>query len=138
MSPYRAADRYEPGTPPGAKPRAAAPAIPEQGTTHFVTVDAAGNVVSMTSTVESIFGSQLIANGYFLNNELTDFDHAPTKDGVPTANLVQAGTRPLSSISPTIVYGPDGTVVLPVRSDGGTPPLIASTRGLEGGPRWGA
>src|SRR3546814_17814361 len=84
MSPYRAADRYEPGTPPGAKPRAAAPAIPEQGTTHFVTVDAAGNVVSMTSTVESIFGSQLIANGYFLTNELTDFDHAPTKDGVPT------------------------------------------------------
>src|SRR3546814_12168312 len=79
MSPYRAADRYEPGTPPGAKPRAAAPAIPEQGTTHFVTVDAAGNVVSMTSTVESIFGSQLIANGYFLNNELTDFDNAPTK-----------------------------------------------------------
>src|SRR3546814_18450299 len=73
----------------------------------------------MTSTVESIFGSQLIANGYFLNNELTDFDHAPTKGGVPTANRVQPGKRPLSSMSPTLVYGPDGKVVLAVGSAGG-------------------
>src|SRR3546814_17287958 len=129
MSPYRAADRYEPGTPPGAKPRAAAPAIPEQGTTHFVTVDAAGNVVSMTSTVESIFGSQLIANGYFLNNELTDFDHAPTKDGVPTANRVQAGKRPLSSMSPKIVYGPGGKVVPAVGSAGGKGTIHQLTTG---------
>ena len=137
ISPYRAAGRYEPGTPPGAKPRAAAPAIPEQGTTHFVTVDAAGNVVSMTSTVESIFGSQLIANGYFLNNELTDFDHAPTKDGVPTANRVQAGKRPLSSMSPTIVYGPDGKVVLAVGSAGGKRIIMHVTKVLIGVLDWG-
>src|SRR3546814_7994191 len=54
ISPYRAADRYEPGTPPGAKPRAAAPAIPEQGTTHFVTVDAAGRSEEHTSELQSL------------------------------------------------------------------------------------
>ncbi|QCB55413.1 gamma-glutamyltransferase [Sphingopyxis sp. PAMC25046] len=137
ISPYRAAGRYEPGTPPGAKPRAAAPAIPEQGTTHFVTVDAAGNVVSMTSTVESIFGSQLIAGGYFLNNELTDFDLAPTQGGVPTANRVQAGKRPLSSMSPTIVYGPDGKVVLAVGSAGGKRIIMHVTKVLVGVLDWG-
>ncbi|KGB55235.1 gamma-glutamyltransferase [Sphingopyxis sp. LC363] len=137
ISPYRAAGRYEPGTPPGAKPRAAAPAIPEQGTTHFVTVDAAGNVVSMTSTIESIFGSQLIAGGYFLNNELTDFDLAPTQDGVPTANRVQAGKRPLSSMSPTIVYGPDGKVVLAVGSAGGKRIIMHVTKVLVGVLDWG-
>ena len=137
ISPYRAAGSYEPGTPPGSKSRAAAPAIPEQGTTHFVTVDAAGDVVSMTSTVESIFGSQLIANGYFLNNELTDFDLAPTQDGVPTANRVQAGKRPLSSMSPTIVYGPDGKVVLAVGSAGGKRIIMHVTKVLIGVLDWG-
>ncbi|WP_447751914.1 gamma-glutamyltransferase [Sphingopyxis fribergensis] len=137
ISPYGAAGRYEPGTPPGAKPRAASPPVPEQGTTHFVVADQAGNVVSMTSTVESIFGSQLIANGYFLNNELTDFDLAPTKDGVPTANRVQAGKRPLSSMSPTIVYGPDGKVVLAVGSAGGKRIIMHVTKVLVGVLDWG-
>src|SRR3546814_16651277 len=91
----------------------------------------------MTSTVESIFGSQLIANGYFLNNKLTDFDHAPTKDGVPTANRVQAGKRPLSSMSPTIVYGPDGKVVLAVGSAGGKRIIMHVTKVLLGGLEWG-
>ena len=137
ISPAGAAGTYEPGTPPGAKPRAAAPPVQEQGTTHFVTADAAGNVVSMTSTVESIFGSQLIANGYFLNNELTDFDLAPTKDGVPTANRVEAGKRPLSSMSPTIVYGPDGKVVLAVGSAGGKRIIMHVTKMLVGMLDWG-
>ena len=137
ISPFGAAGHYEPGTPPGAKPRAEAPPVREQGTTHFVAVDAAGNVVSMTSTVESIFGSQLIANGYFLNNELTDFDLAPTKDGVPTQNRVQAGKRPLSSMSPTIVYGPDGKVVLAVGSAGGKRIIMHVTKTLIGVLDWG-
>ncbi|WP_188237254.1 gamma-glutamyltransferase [Sphingopyxis sp. LK2115] len=137
ISPYGAAGRYDPGIPPGAAPRAAAPPVDEQGTTHFVAADAAGNVVSMTSTVESIFGSQLIANGYFLNNELTDFDLAPTKDGVPTANRVQPGKRPLSSMSPTIVYGPDGKVVLAVGSAGGKRIIMHVTKTLIGVLDWG-
>ncbi|MBD3732479.1 MAG: gamma-glutamyltransferase [Sphingopyxis sp.] len=137
ISPFGAAGRYEPGAPPGAKPRAEAPPVKEQGTTHFVAVDAAGNVVSMTSTVESIFGSQLIANGYFLNNELTDFDLAPAKDGIATQNRVQAGKRPLSSMSPTIVYGPDGKVVLAVGSAGGKRIIMHVTKTLIGVLDWG-
>ncbi|WP_374393397.1 gamma-glutamyltransferase family protein, partial [Sphingopyxis sp.] len=137
ISPFGAAGRYEPGTPPGAEPRAEAPPVKEQGTTHFVAVDAAGNVVSMTSTVESIFGSQLMANGYFLNNELTDFDLAPAKDGIPTQNRVQAGKRPLSSMSPTIVYGPDGKVVLAVGSAGGKRIIMHVTKTLIGVLDWG-
>jgi len=96
-----------------------------------------GNLVSMTSTVESIFGSQLIVNGYFLNNELTDFDLAPMQDGVPTANRVQPGKRPLSSMSPTIVYGPDGKVVLAVGSAGGKRIIMHVTKALIGVLDWG-
>ncbi|MBA3941809.1 MAG: gamma-glutamyltransferase, partial [Sphingopyxis sp.] len=137
ISPFGAAGSYRPGTPPGAKPRAAAPPVQEQGTTHFVTADAAGNLVSMTSTIESIFGSHLVANGYFLNNELTDFDLAPTENGVPTANRVEAGKRPLSSMSPTIVYGPDGKVVLAVGSAGGKRIIMHVTKVLVGVLDWG-
>ena len=137
ISPFGAAGHYELGTPPGAKPRAEARPVKEQGTTHFVTADKDGNVVSMTSTVESIFGSQLMANGYFLNNELTDFDLAPTENGVPTQNRVQAGKRPLSSMSPTIVYGPDGKVVLAVGSAGGKRIIMHVTKTLIGVLDWG-
>ena len=137
ISPFGAAGHYEAGTPPGAKPRAAAAPVKEQGTTHFVVADKDGDVMSMTSTVESIFGSQLMANGYFLNNELTDFDHAPIQDGVPTQNRVQAGKRPLSSMSPTIVYGPDGKVVLALGSAGGKRIIMHVTKTLIGVLDWG-
>ncbi len=137
ISPYGRAASYAAGTPPGAKPRTPSGPVPEQGTTHFVTVDRAGNVASMTSTVESIFGSNLIANGYFLNNELTDFDLSPEKGGAPAANRVQPGKRPLSSMSPTIVYGPDGKVVLAVGSAGGKRIIMHVTKTLIGVLDWG-
>src|SRR3546814_7745532 len=73
----------------------------------------------MTSTIEGAFGSQLIANGYFLNNELTDFTFAPERDGAPVANRVEGGKRPLSSMSPTIVYDASGKP----RSEEHTPEL---------------
>src|SRR3546814_19225582 len=78
------------------------------GTTHFVAIAGDGDIVSMTSTIEGAFGSQLIVNGYFLNNELTDFTFAPERDGAPVANRVEGGKRPLSSMSPTIVYDASG------------------------------
>ena len=83
---------------------------PERGTSHFVAVDRWGDVASETSTIESSFGSGLMVNGYYLNNELTDFSFVPEKDGCPVANRVEGGKRPRSSMSPTIVYGPDGQV----------------------------
>ncbi len=137
ISPFGAAGSYEAGTPPGAEPRTTSGPVAENGTTHFVVVDRAGNVASMTSTVESIFGSHLNVNGYFLNNELTDFDHSPMKDGAPAANRVEPGKRPLSSMSPTIVYGPDDKVILAVGSAGGKRIIMHVTKTLIGVLDWG-
>ena len=69
-------------------------------------------------------GSGLTVNGYFLNNELTDFSFAPERDGAPVANRVEGGKRPMSSMSPTIVYGPDGRVRIAIGAAGG-PTIIA-------------
>ena len=119
ISPTTSLGKYEAGTPPGAQARTAGLSSEVPATTHFVATDGAGNVASMTSTIEGPFGSQLVANGYFLNNELTDFTFAPVKDGAPVANAVAPGKRPLSSMSPTIVYDKKGRVVLAVGSAGG-------------------
>jgi gamma-glutamyltranspeptidase/glutathione hydrolase len=118
--------------PPGAKPRTAALSGEVSGTTHFVAVDGRGDVVSMTSTIEGPFGSQLIAGGFFLNNELTDFTLAPEKDGAPVANRVEAGKRPLSSMSPTIVFDANGKPVLALGSAGGKRIIMHVTKTLIG------
>lgn len=119
ISPETSLASYDAGTPPGAEPRTAAISGERSGTTHFVAADGAGNIASMTSTIEGPFGSQLIANGMFLNNELTDFTFSPEKDGAPVANRVEAGKRPLSSMAPTIVYDHNGKPVLALGSAGG-------------------
>lgn len=136
ISPVRALPAYEAGIPPGAEPRTAAISGERAGTTHFVAADSKGNVVSMTSTVEGPFGSQLVASGMVLNNELTDFTFAPEKDGAPVANRVEAGKRPLSSMSPTIVYGPDGKVVLAIGSAGGKRIIMHVMKALVGVIDW--
>jgi len=137
ISPSTSLTKYEAGLPPGAAPRTAAISSEVAGTTHFVAVDGAGNVATMTSTVEGPFGSQLVAEGMVLNNELTDFTFAPMKDGAPVANAVAAGKRPLSSMSPTIVYGPDGKVVLAVGSAGGKRIIMHVMKALVGVLDWG-
>jgi gamma-glutamyltranspeptidase/glutathione hydrolase len=120
ISPDRTIAKVAAGNPPGApKVVCAAAPIEERGTSHFVAVDSAGNVASETSTIESPFGSGLMVSGYYLNNELTDFNLAPDKNGCPTANRVEGGKRPRSSMSPTIVWGPDGHVRLAVGAAGG-------------------
>lgn len=107
------------GTPPGA--RAVTPALsPEPaGTSHMVAVDGAGNVATMTSTIEGPFGSGLTVGGFYLNNELTDFSFAPERDGAPVANRVEGGKRPRSAMAPTIAYGPDGHVRVALGAAGG-------------------
>lgn len=137
ISPTGSLARYEAGTPPGAAPRTAGISGEVAGTTHFVAVDRAGNVANMTSTVEGPFGSQIIANGYFLNNELTDFTWVPEKDGAPVANRVQAGKRPLSSMSPTIVFGPDGKPIFAVGAAGGKRIIMQVTKTLIAHLDWG-
>ena len=109
------------GNPPGApKMVCTAAPIQERGTSHFVAVDRWGDVASETSTIESVLGSGLMVSGYYLNNELTDFNIEPTKDGCLTANRVEGGKRPRSSMSPTIVWGPEGHVRLAVGAAGGS------------------
>ncbi|KAB7644927.1 gamma-glutamyltransferase [Polymorphobacter fuscus] len=107
------------GTPRGAAPRTPAPGGEVPSTTHFAAVDPAGNVASLTSTVEGGFGSSLVAGGMVLNNELTDFSFEPMADGAPVANRVQGGKRPRSSMSPSIVYDPQGRPLLAIGAAGG-------------------
>jgi gamma-glutamyltranspeptidase/glutathione hydrolase len=128
---------YAAGTPPGAEPRTAALSFEVAGTSHFVAIDRDGDIVSWTSTVESFFGSQLTANGYIINNELTDFTFAPEKDGAPVANRVEAGKRPLSSMSPTIVYDEDGKPVFTVGAAGGKTIIMQVAKALIAHFDWG-
>ena len=88
-------------------------------TSHISIVDAAGNALSMTTTIENGFGSRVMANGYLLNNELTDFSFRSHRDGVPIANRVEPRKRPRSSMSPTIVMR-NGAPVLVIGSPGGS------------------
>ncbi|WMT91049.1 gamma-glutamyltransferase [Pelagibacterium sp. H642] len=102
------------GTPPGWDEALLAPDIerPRAGTSHFVIIDSAGNAISATTTIESGFGSRVMARGFLLNNELTDFSFAPEADGMPVANRVEPGKRPRSSMAPTIVFENDEPVLL--------------------------
>lgn len=126
----RALNDYRPGTPPGAEKRTAALPQPESGTSHFVAVDRNGDIAAWTSTIESFFGSQLIANGVILNNELTDFSFTPAKDGAPVANRVEPGKRPLSSMSPTIVYDAAGTPIFTIGAAGGKTIIMQVAKAL--------
>jgi gamma-glutamyltranspeptidase/glutathione hydrolase len=124
ISPDKSLDRIEPGVPPGAPKRIRVPASEVPGTTDLVVVDRAGNVVEVTATIESVFGSGLSVDGTMLNNELTDFDIAPYDDGYLAANRVEGGKRPRSSMAPTIVYDSSGKVRLALGAAGG-PTIIA-------------
>ncbi len=88
-------------------------------TSHFTIIDGEGRVVSMTTTVESVFGSNQMAGGMILNNQLTDFSFVPERDGVPVANAVAAGKRPRSSMSPVIVFDEDKNLWAALGSPGG-------------------
>ena len=128
---------YKPGTPPGAPPRTPARPQPEEGTSHFVAVDRNGDITAWTSTIESFFGSQLVANGVILNNELTDFSFTPEKNGAPVANRVEPGKRPLSSMSPTIVYDAKGVPVFTVGAAGGKTIIMQVAKALIAHFDWG-
>ncbi len=111
------------GTPPMRKAALPdyAPMRPqvERGTSHLAVVDDRGEVVSMTTTIESAFGARIAAGGFLLNNELTDFSLMPSEGGRPVANAPAPGKRPLSSMSPVIIFAPDGKFFAAVGSPGG-------------------
>ncbi|HET8690753.1 MAG TPA: gamma-glutamyltransferase family protein [Steroidobacteraceae bacterium] len=106
------------------------------GTSHFVVRDADGDIVSMTTTVESLFGSGRAVGGFVLNNQLSDFSFRPVVDGKPVANAVEGGKRPRSSMAPMIVLDAAGTPVAALGSPGGTSILAYNTKAIVGLLAW--
>jgi len=121
IDPRQDRGRAEPGVPPASHASlwgdGASFDLPS--TSHLSIVDAAGDAVAMTTTIEHEFGSRLMVDGFLLNNELTDFSFRPEQDGRPVANRVEPGKRPRSSMSPTLVFAPNGKLLLVVGSPGG-------------------
>ena len=109
----------EPGTPPGAAVMPGMVPAQEAGTSHLAIVDAEGNAVSMTTSVERSFGARIMSGGFVLNNQLTDFAFEPERDGLAVANRVEGGKRPRSSMAPTMVFDPDGALFAALGSPGG-------------------
>lgn len=102
-------------------------------TTHLSVLDARGNAVSLTTTLNSSYGSRLCAAGFLLNDQLDDFAFAGAANqyglvGSP-ANALAPGKRPLSTMTPTIVRQSDGSVVLVIGSPGG-PKIVTSVLGV--------
>ncbi len=133
------------GATPGPAPEAGMPAPTRRGadstreaagTSHFVVVDRDGDIVSMTTTVESLFGSGRAVGGFFLNNQLTDFSYRPAVDGVPVANAVAGGKRPRSSMAPVIVLDAAGKPVAALGSPGGSSILAYNAKALVGLVAW--
>ena len=125
------------GTPAGAPKLASVPDMEVAGTSSFAIADRFGNVAAMTSTVESVFGSGLMVDGYVLNNELTDFNFVPTDEsGAPAANRVEGGKRPRSTMSPTIVLDAKGRVVAAIGAAGGPTIMAQVAKALIGVLDW--
>jgi gamma-glutamyltranspeptidase/glutathione hydrolase len=110
ISPDRSMGVVGPGVPPG---------YIERGTSHISIVDRWGNAVSFTTTIEAPFGAQIMVRGFLLNNELTDFSPRPESDGRLVANRVEAGKRPRSSMSPTLIFDRDHKLLAALGSAGG-------------------
>jgi gamma-glutamyltranspeptidase/glutathione hydrolase len=136
-----------PGTPGVVKTTyAPMPEQPEYGTSHISIMDAFGNALAMTTTIEDQFGARLMTDGgtgkpggFLLNNELTDFSFAPTDaQGQPVANRVQPGKRPRSSMAPTLVFDKaSGHIVASAGSPGGALIIHFTAKTLYGMLNWG-
>ena len=107
------------------------------GTSHLSVVDAEGNAVSMTTTIEQAFGSRIAVRGFLLNNQLTDFSFDPLQFGRPAVNRVEPGKRSRSSMSPTLVFERDGRLKMVLGSPGGLPIINYVARTLVASLDWG-
>ena len=130
--------RVQPGRPPGAPAPAPDRTVEPGGTTHFVIADAFGDVLSMTTTVESVFGSGRMTHGFFLNNQLTDFSWGGRAGlGPHPANAPGPGKRPRSSMSPVIILDRQGRFVATVGSPGGNSIIAYVVKAIVGWADWG-
>ena len=130
----------QPGNPAGTRTSLAPmPDQPEYGTSHISIVDAQGNALAMTTTIEDAFGARQMVKGFLLNNELTDFSFVPTDaQGASIANRVQPGKRPRSSMAPTLVLDKaSGQVLMSGGSPGGALIIHYTAKVLYGTLQWG-
>ena len=128
-----------PGKPPGSNGFRRSLRVPDHAkpsTAHLSVIDGEGRAVSMTTSVEGGFGSHLMAAGFILNNQLTDFAFEPQLDNTRFANAPQGGKRPLSSMSPTLVFDPNGKLYAVVGSPGGWRIITYVTQTLIGLIDW--
>jgi gamma-glutamyltranspeptidase/glutathione hydrolase len=136
ISPDTTLASYEAGKPAGAPERLRPSVKEDAGTSDLAVVDADGSVVQVTTTINGYFGAGVAVDGMFLNNELPDFDIVPVKDGYFAANRVEGGKRPRSSMSPTIVYSPDGKVRLAIGAAGGSTIICQVAKAIIGVVDW--
>jgi len=127
----RAGAAPKPGTPPGARTASIDATHEVAGTSHFVVVDGEGNAVSMTTTVESLFGSGRMVDGFFLNNQMTDFSFVPSGP-----NAIAPGKRPRSSMVPTVILDRERRLVGAIGSPGGNAILGYVSKALIGVIDW--
>ena len=112
----------------------------EHGTTHLTIVDKEGNVVTMTTTVESTLGSYHMSRGIMLNNPLTDFSASPVDSAnLPVANRVAPGKRPRSTMAPTMVFNGNapGDFLMATGSPGGGTIIQYVVKTVVGALDWG-
>ena len=133
IDPAKTLGLVAPGVPAGASVAFAdGDEAAEHGTSHLAATDGEGTMVSYTSTIEGAFGSGLMTGGFYLNNELTDFSRSPVRDGRPVANRVEGGKRPRSSMSPTLVWDPEGRPLLAIGAAGGPTIPVQTARSIIG------
>ncbi|MCS6933304.1 MAG: gamma-glutamyltransferase [Acetobacteraceae bacterium] len=128
------------GNPPWREallPLAPQPEEAGAGTSHLSIVDAAGNAVAMTTTIEAAFGARLLVRGFLLNNQLTDFAFTPEAEGRPVANRVEPRKRPRSSMAPTLVFDSGGRLFAVLGSPGGARIIPYVARALVALLDWG-
>jgi gamma-glutamyltranspeptidase / glutathione hydrolase len=107
------------------------------GTSHLSVVDAEGNAVAMTTSIEMGFGSRILVRGFLLNNQLTDFSFRPEYLLQPAVNRVQGGKRPRSSMAPTLVFERDGRLKMALGSPGGLAIINFVAKTLVASLDWG-
>lgn len=142
IAPEKSMGKAEAGIPAGIKTAMVdGDTLEFPSTSHISVVDRDGNAVSMTTSIESFFGSRLFVHGFPLNNQLTDFSMTPTENGRPVANAVAPGKRPRSAMSPTLVFsnaGPDkGKLVMVIGSAGGSAIINYLAKAIVGVLDWG-
>jgi gamma-glutamyltranspeptidase / glutathione hydrolase len=126
IDPHRAMPHAPPGEPARliARQDGGIQATAAGGTSHFSIIDAHGNAVALTASIEAPFGSRMSSGGFLLNNQLTDFSFAARDGRRPHPNAVAPGKRPRSSMSPLIVMDEAGQLRLVIGARGG-PRIIA-------------